>query len=142
MKCVIIAAGKGSRLKNQAESKPLMPLLGIPLIERVIQEAVLAGIKEFCVVTGHQAAKVKSFCIELSHKIGISIITVENAKWESTQNGVSVLCAKDFIKESPFILLMSDHLLDHSDLKQHLTTHHNCYLNILGEQLHHRNHQQ
>lgn len=121
MKCIIIAAGKGSRLKNKAESKPMMPLLGMPLLERVIQEAVLGGIQEFCVVIGHQAEKIKSLCIELSHKIGVSIVTVENDKWENTQNGVSVLCAKNFIKDSPFILLMGDHLLDHSIIQQLLS---------------------
>jgi len=65
MKCIIIAAGKGSRLKDKAQSKPLMPLLGITLIERVIQEAVQADIQEFCVVIGYQAQKLKAFCAEL-----------------------------------------------------------------------------
>jgi len=118
MKCIIIAAGKGSRLKDKADSKPMMPLLGIPLIERVIQETVQAGIQEFCVVVGHQAEKVTTFCDALSHKLGVTIITVNNPQWENTQNGVSVLCAKDFIQDSPFILLMSDHLFDHSIIQQ------------------------
>ena len=39
MKCLIIAAGKGSRLRQQGESKPLIPVLGLPLIERVIRTA-------------------------------------------------------------------------------------------------------
>ena len=122
MKCVIIAAGKGSRLQDKADSKPLMPLLGIPLIERVIQEAALAGVKEFCVVTGYRAESVTSFCSALAHKIGLSIVTVENEKWASTQNGTSVLCAQDFIKGSAFILLMSDHLFDHALLQKMLST--------------------
>ena len=33
MKCLIIAAGRGSRLSCRGPSKPLVPLLGMPLIE-------------------------------------------------------------------------------------------------------------
>jgi GTP:adenosylcobinamide-phosphate guanylyltransferase len=43
MKCLIIAAGKGSRLQNRGECKPLIPVLGVPLIERVIRSAREAG---------------------------------------------------------------------------------------------------
>ena len=118
MKCIIIAAGKGSRLQNKAQSKPLMPLLGIALIERVIQETALAGIQEFCVILGHQEQKVKAFLADLSHRTGIPITMVENPEWEKTQNGISVLQGKSFIKDDPFVLLMCDHLFDHSIIKQ------------------------
>ena len=47
MKCLIIAAGKGSRLKQQGDSRPLIPILGLPLIERVIRTAMGAGVDEF-----------------------------------------------------------------------------------------------
>ncbi len=39
MKCLIIAAGKGGRLQQRGDSKPLVPILGIALIERVIRAA-------------------------------------------------------------------------------------------------------
>ena len=39
MKCLVIAAGKGSRLRLKGDSKPLIPILGVPLIERVIRPA-------------------------------------------------------------------------------------------------------
>jgi NDP-sugar pyrophosphorylase family protein len=52
MKCLIIAAGKGSRLRQQGDSKPLIPILGLPLIERVIRSAIEAGADDFYVVTG------------------------------------------------------------------------------------------
>lgn len=112
MKCVIIAAGKGSRLQNRAQSKPLMPVLGVPLIERVIREVAHAGIDEFCVITGYQASTVKDFLTKLSLRTGLSITTVYNPEWEKAQNGVSVLQARDFVKEDAFILLMCDHLFD------------------------------
>ena len=47
MKCLIIAAGKGSRLRSIAEVKPLIPLRNTPLIERVIDSAMEAGADDF-----------------------------------------------------------------------------------------------
>ena len=47
MKCLIIAASKGSRLRQRGDSKPLIPILGLPLIERVIHSAIEAGADDF-----------------------------------------------------------------------------------------------
>ena len=44
MKCLIIAAGKGIRLRRRGESKPLIRLLGVPLIERVIRSALVLAL--------------------------------------------------------------------------------------------------
>ena len=51
MKCLIIAAGKGSRLWQRGNTKPLVPLLGVPLIERVIRSAAAGGCKDCYVVS-------------------------------------------------------------------------------------------
>ncbi len=53
-RCLIIAAGKGSRLRQNGDSKPLAPILGVPLIERVIRCALEAGADDFYVVIGYQ----------------------------------------------------------------------------------------
>ncbi len=58
MKCLIIAAGKGSRLQQEDDSKPLVPILGIALIERVIRAAMEAGADQFYVVIGYQGERV------------------------------------------------------------------------------------
>ena len=58
MKCLILAAGKGSRLKKKGKSKPLIPVLGIPLIERVIHTAIEAEADDFYVVIGHEGERV------------------------------------------------------------------------------------
>ena len=111
MKCLIIAAGRGSRLSTESKPKPLVPLLGIPLIERVIRSAHEAGIDDFYVVTGYEAESIQTFLKNLSHHIKVNIKTVFNNQWANTENGVSVLKANDYLKE-PFLLLMSDHLFD------------------------------
>ena len=61
MKCLIIAAGKGKRLSQRGDSKPLVPFIGMPLIERVIRSAIRAGIDDFCVATGYNGEKVRHF---------------------------------------------------------------------------------
>lgn len=50
MKCLIIAAGQGTRLRAKGEVKPLVPLLGVPLIEHVIRSAIAGGVDEFYVI--------------------------------------------------------------------------------------------
>lgn len=67
MKCLIIAAGKGSRLSQKGESKPLIPILGMPLLERVIRMAFEAGINEFYVVIGYRGDDIANFLKGVCH---------------------------------------------------------------------------
>ena len=110
MKCLIIAAGQGTRLKTKGEVKPLVPLLGVPLIERVIRTAMQSGVHEFYVVTGYQGEKVGNFLKQLAKRLNIAVTIIHNEDWEK-ENGVSVLKAKNAMTE-PFLLLMADHLFD------------------------------
>ena len=110
MKCLILAAGQGSRLQQKGEVKPLIPLLGIPLIERVIRSAHHAGADDFFVVTGYQSEKLKPFITQLGKRLNIPITCIHNEEWEQ-ENGLSVLKARDFLQE-PFLLLMADHVFD------------------------------
>ncbi len=119
MKCLITAAGKGSRLQSKPEPKPLLPVLGQPLIERVIRSAVQVGADEFIVVLGYRAAEIERFLERLAAREGFSIRTVVNPRWEETENGYSVLQARDEFRE-PFLLLMADHLVS-AELLRKLT---------------------
>ena len=112
IKCLIIAAGKGSRLRQQGDSKPLIPILGLPLIERVIHSAIEAGADDFYVVTGYQEERIRSFLVSLTDRLGCSITPIFNEDWEK-ENGLSVLKAREYLQE-PFLLLMADHLFDPS----------------------------
>ncbi len=109
-KCLIIAAGKGSRMRAEGESKPLIPILGLPLIERVIRTTMEAGVDEFFVVVGYRGDQVSDFLGRLSEKLTIPITSFTNDEWDK-ENGLSVLKARDVIQE-PFLLLMADHLFD------------------------------
>ena len=116
MKCLILAAGKGSRLSRRGNSKPLIPLLGVPLIERVIRSAIQAGIEEFYAVSGYNGEQVRPFLDGLAARCGITVTHINNDDFEQG-NGVSVLKAKEYLSE-PFLLLMADHLFDPGILRE------------------------
>ncbi len=115
MKCLIIAAGRGSRLASKGGSKPLVSLLGLTLIERAILTAKKGGVYDFYVVTGYEGEKVRHYLDKLSQNTNTNITHIINDEWEKG-NGISVLKAKELLKE-PFILLMADHLFDSSILE-------------------------
>ena len=116
MKALIIAAGRGSRLNQLAKETPkaLVPLLGLPLIERVILTTKQAGINEYVVVVGYLGEKIIA---TLGHgeRFGVKINYIENEEWHKG-NGLSVLKAKDLLNGN-FVLLMSDHIFDGRILK-------------------------
>jgi NDP-sugar pyrophosphorylase family protein len=52
MQAVILAAGKGSRLGpiTKTRSKAMLPIVGKPIVERIIENLVAAGLQEFILV--------------------------------------------------------------------------------------------
>ncbi len=61
MKCLIIADGPENRLSTLGNSKPLIPVVGLSIIERVILTAKEAGLTAFYVVTGYNGEEVRPF---------------------------------------------------------------------------------
>ncbi len=117
MQCVILAAGSGSRLSSLCDAKPLLPVLGVPLIERNIRNLAAAGISEFIVVTGHAADRVDAFLRDLAARLGLPIRCVHNPDWASAENGRSVLAAEKAV-HGPFVLAMGDHLAEPGLVRQ------------------------
>ncbi|KAF6250195.1 MAG: nucleotidyl transferase [Nitrosopumilus sp. YT1] len=115
MKALIIAAGTGTRLRPIGDTKPLVTLLGLGLIERVILTAKKSGIKEFCIVTGYNGEKIREQLSD-GEKYGVKIQYVQNDSW-TRGNAISILKARDHFKES-FVLLMADHNYDHRILNE------------------------
>ncbi len=112
MKVLIPAAGEGRRLKGIATSKPLHPLLGVPILERVIRAALEAGGDRFVVVVGYQKERLIPFLEDLGRRLSVPIATVENPLWSESDNGDSILCAQPLLEgEADFLLLMADHLV-------------------------------
>jgi choline kinase len=115
MKCLIIAAGQGTRLRGIAPSKPLARVGGVALVERVVRAAAAGGASEYVVVTGYEAEPVEAFLAELAIRADLRIETVRNPDW-ARPNGLSVLAAAERLDDE-FILLMSDHLFDPAILR-------------------------
>jgi len=109
MEAVIIAAGRGSRLSSYFSPKPLTPIFGLKLIERIILVGKLAGIRDFKIVIGYKASKIRK-ALGNGERYNVRITYIENPEWEKG-NGVSVLKARDYV-QGPFLLLMSDHLFN------------------------------
>ncbi len=130
MKCLIVAAGQGARLRVGDDLKPLVPVAGIPLIEQVIDRAVAAGIDEFFVVSGYRGEELRSFLDGLSARNGTRISHIVNTEWQRA-NGVSLLKAKGHV-EGPFLLTMCDHLVDPAILRDMMTAPHAQDSVVLG----------
>ncbi len=120
MKCLIIAAGMGGRLREKGPSKPLISVKGVPLLERVITRAHAAGVDRFFVVSGYRGDQVRAWLDELSTREAIPIVHIVNEDWERA-NGVSVLKAKPYL-DGPFLLTMCDHLVDPDILRGLVST--------------------
>lgn len=108
---VILMAGSGSRLRGSDETflKPLVEVLGRPLICYTLDALVHAGIKKVNFVVGYQGARMSAAVKQLV-PAGLESRFIENPDWQK-QNGISLLAAaKDL--SAPFVLSMSDHLFD------------------------------
>ena len=110
LQAVILAAGKGQRLRPGGYLKPLTPLLGITLLERVVLACRDVGGRECIVVLGYGKESVGERLEELANRTGIAVRGVENPYWEEG-NGTSALAAQPYIR-GPFLLAMCDHVFD------------------------------
>src|SRR5258708_9071049 len=110
MNCLIVAAGMGGRLRERGQSKPLIPVNGVRLLERVIARARSAGVERFFVVSGYRGEDLRAALDLFAAREGIPITHIRNDEWQRG-NGVSVSKAKPFLN-GPFLLTMCDHLVD------------------------------
>jgi bifunctional UDP-N-acetylglucosamine pyrophosphorylase/glucosamine-1-phosphate N-acetyltransferase len=84
VKAVVLAAGKGTRMKSE-RAKVLHKILGRPVLEYVLRNLRDAGVGEIVVVVGHQAEEVK--------KAAPGCVFVEQKEQKGT--GHAVLQAED-----------------------------------------------
>ena len=108
---VVLMAGTGSRLRASGEvlPKPLVPILGRPLISYTAESLAAVGVQTLHAVVGANGdTLVESLRTLLP--AAIRLHSIPNPEWRK-QNGVSVLCAAGHVTE-PFWLIMGDHLFD------------------------------
>jgi choline kinase len=101
-RAIILAAGRGSRLKNVAGDVPkcLAPMGAATLLERQIAALKTAGIDEIVVVTGYRAELVKQVC-------GDAARCVENTRHAETNSLYSLWLARDYLRDG-FVVMNGD----------------------------------
>ncbi|MCB0375161.1 MAG: phosphocholine cytidylyltransferase family protein [Sinomicrobium sp.] len=115
---VILAAGKGRRMKVLGETIPkgFIRLGQKPIIEESVTKLIQCSISRIIIVTGHQAQYYES----LKKVYPKHIITVHNPEYAKSGNLYSLYCAKDLICDD-FLLLESDLIYEQRALKTVLT---------------------
>ena len=110
---IILMAGSGSRLRTGGTilPKPLVPVLGRPMISYTLEMLARADIRKVHAVVGFQKQLVMAHVRPLI-PVELDVRFIENRDWQK-QNGISVLAAANHVT-SPFLLTMSDHLFDQS----------------------------
>ena len=107
MKVVILAGGKGSRLSEYTTSipKPMVKIMGVPILKRIISFYSEYGFKEFIVASGY-----KSEIIENYFKKNKNIKVVFTGK--NTMTGGRIKRLEKFLKRENFLLTYGDGLSD------------------------------
>lgn len=108
MQAIILAAGMGRRLGKLTanDTKCMVRLGGVPIIDRMISQIISNGINKITLVVGYKA----DHLIEhLSERFpGAEIGFIRNTIYDKTNNIYSLSLAKDLLMEDDAILLESD----------------------------------
>lgn len=157
-KAVIPAAGLGTRFlpATKAQPKEMLPIVDKPTIQYIVEEAVASGIEEIIVITSSTKRSIedhfdKSYELEdtlekkgkkellklvkgISNMVNIHYIRQK----EPLGLGHAVLCAKSFIGDEPFAVLLGDDIVyageNEPALKQLINTYNETGASVVGVQ--------
>jgi UTP--glucose-1-phosphate uridylyltransferase len=125
-------AGLGTRFLPATKTVPkeLLPIIDIPSIQYVVQEAVDAGIQEIIFVTGRGkdgiedhfdeapeleqilADRGQTATVEMLRRIAEMTEVVSVRQKKPLGLGHAVLCARDLVGDEPFAVMLADDLID------------------------------
>lgn len=110
MKAVILAAGRGTRMRELTQEipKPMLQVQGKPILQHIIEGLKAAGITRFCIVTGFRAEVVEDFFRDGS-ALGVKIEYARQVTQDGT--GKAPELAKEFAGSEPFLLTYGDILV-------------------------------
>lgn len=131
-KAVIPVAGLGTRFLPATKTVPkeLLPIVDIPSIQYVVQEAVDAGIQEIIFVTGRGkdgiedhfdeapeldqvlAERGQTQTVAMLRRIAEMTEVVSVRQKKPLGLGHAVLCARDLVGDEPFAVMLADDLID------------------------------
>lgn len=100
MKAIILAAGRGSRMKSMTDEKPkcLVELHGKALLDWQLDALRGAGINEIAIVTGYKRELLS----------GRGLVEFHNSRWAETNMVSSLACAAAWLESEPCIVSYSD----------------------------------
>lgn len=113
MKGIVLAAGKGTRLRPITETipKPLVPVWGRPILEHILRGLSQSGVREIAIVTGYLGDQIKEYFKDGS-ALGLSLSYYEQSEKPGTAG--AVLAAQDFFEDEPIFVCFADILVDSS----------------------------
>ncbi|NTV91473.1 MAG: UTP--glucose-1-phosphate uridylyltransferase GalU [Clostridiales bacterium] len=155
-KAIIPAAGLGTRFlpATKAQPKEMLPIVDKPTIQYIVEEAIDSGIEDIMIVTGRGKRAIedhfdKSYELEdtlrakgqdellslvqdISNLVNIHYIRQKEAKGL----GHAIHCAKSFIDNEPFAVLLGDDIVDAQVpcLKQMIEVYNEYNTSIIGVQ--------
>ena len=156
-KAIIPAAGLGTRFlpATKAQPKEMLPIVDKPTIQYIIEEAIASGIEEILIITGRNKKCIEDHfdkSVELEMELEKSnkkemlemvknISNMANIHFirqkEPKGLGHAVHCAKTFVNNEPFAVLLGDDIV-YNDEKPCLKQLINCYdeykTSVLGVQ--------
>ncbi|MFI5350362.1 MAG: nucleotidyltransferase family protein [Elusimicrobiota bacterium] len=124
MKAMILAAGVGSRLRPLTDHTPksLIPVGGVPMLERAALRLRDAGATSFVVNAHHHAQAVADFCAGLSRRLGVPV-SVSREDDVLLDTGGAIRKAAPLLRgREPFFVYNADVLTD-LDLKAMYAAH-------------------
>ncbi len=120
MKAVILAAGKGTRMRHLTNDtpKPMLQVRGKPVLEHVVGGIIAAGVRELFIVTGYRAEVIETYFGDGS-RFGATITYGRQVVQNGTGKAPEI--AKHFIGTSPFLLVYGDILVTPDTYKNAIT---------------------
>ena len=120
MQAIMLAAGKGSRLGKYTKdnTKCMLEVNGITLLERAINALLKADIHKLTLVLGYKKDNVKKFIKEKRLDKLINIYYIDNNDYDITNNIYSLYLASAAFAKDDTILLESDLIYDENIIKK------------------------
>lgn len=117
MQAIILAAGMGKRLKEltSENTKCMIKVNGITLIERMLSQLDQFGLSKIVIVIGYKGERLRNYIEKLSVKTPIEY--VENQDYYKTNNIYSLFLARKYLVQEDTLLLESDLIFETSVLE-------------------------
>lgn len=110
LKAVILAAGKGTRMKDltQEMPKPMLAVAGRPVLEHILRGLRGAGVREVCIIIGYRGDAIRAHFGD-GAALDLRLCYVEQTTQDGT--GKAPELAKDFVGSDDFVLSYGDILV-------------------------------